>query len=62
MPGTVKLEPESVTLVRPVFSAPVPSGADRLELTFEVTNLHTAPGRNLTVTLPLTVRVPRSPA
>jgi hypothetical protein len=54
VPGPLKLEAESVTVVRPVFSAPVPPGDQRLELTIEVTNLHTAPGRNLIVKLPLT--------
>jgi hypothetical protein len=54
VPGPLKLEAERVTVVRPVFTAAVPSGDHRLELTIEVTNLHTGPGRNLTVKLPLT--------
>ena len=31
-------------------------GESRIELRFEVMNLHTAPGRNLEITVPLTVR------
>jgi hypothetical protein len=54
VPGPVRLEAESVTVVRPVFTAAVPPGDHRLELTVEVTNLHTGPGRNLIVKLPLT--------
>ena len=54
VPGPLKLEAESVTVVRPVFTAAVPPGDQRLELTIEVTNLHTGPGRNLIVKLPLT--------
>lgn len=54
VPGPLKLEAESVTAVRPVFTAAVPAGDQRLELTIEVTNLHTGPERNLIVKLPLT--------
>lgn len=49
------LEAERATLVRPSFTSAAPAGEHRLDLTLEVTNLHTAPGQNLTVKLPLTV-------
>ena len=55
----LKLEAESVTVVRPAFGA-APAGEHQMELTLEVTNLHTAPGANLTVRLPLTVKTGRS--
>jgi hypothetical protein len=51
----LKLEAESATLVRPSFTSAAPVGEHRLDLTLELTNLHTAPGQNLTVKLPLTV-------
>lgn len=51
------LDAESVTFVRPPLTGAVPAGEHRVELTLEVSNLHTAPGRNLTVKLPLTVRI-----
>ena len=49
------LEAESATLVRPSFTSAVPAGEHRLDLTLEVTNLHTGPGENLIVKMPLTV-------
>ena len=51
------LEAESVTFVRPSLTGAAPVGEHRVELTLEVANLHTAPGQNLTVRLPLTVRI-----
>jgi 3',5'-nucleoside bisphosphate phosphatase len=53
----VLLEAQSATFVRPSFTSSAPAGEQRLDLTLEVTNLHTAPGQNLTVKLPLTVRI-----
>jgi hypothetical protein len=53
----LRLEAESVTLVRPSLTGAAPVGEHRVELTLEVSNLHTAPGQNLTVSLPLTVRI-----
>jgi hypothetical protein len=50
----VELGAESLTVLRPGFSAP-PAGEHRIELQLEVLNLHAAPGRNLTVTVPLRV-------
>jgi 3',5'-nucleoside bisphosphate phosphatase len=52
----VEFDAESLTVLRPGFTAP-PAGEHRIELQFEVLNLHVAPGRNLTVTVPLTVTV-----
>lgn len=51
------LDAESVTLVRPSLTGAAPAGEHRVDLMLEVTNLHTAPGQNLTVTLPLTVQI-----
>jgi hypothetical protein len=55
VPSPLTLNAQTVTPVRLAFSGAAPSGEQRLELTFEVTNLHTAPGQNLTVRVPLTV-------
>ena len=55
--GPLTLDAESVTFVRPPLTAAAPAGEHHVELTLEVSNLHTAPGRNLTVKLPLTVRI-----
>ena len=46
----------SLTVIRPGFNAP-PAGEHRIELELEVQNMHVAPGRNLTVKVPLTVTV-----
>ena len=51
------LDAESVTFLRPAFTSAAPAGEQRVELTLEVTNLHIAPGQNLTVRLPLTVQI-----
>ena len=51
------LDAESVTFVRPPLTAAAPAGEHHLELMLEVSNLHTAPGKNLIVKLPLTVRI-----
>ena len=53
--GPLTLGAESATLVGPSFTSAAPLGEHRIDLTLEVTNLHTAPGQNLTVKLPLTV-------
>jgi hypothetical protein len=55
--GPLTLDAESVTFVRPPLTAGAPAGEHHVELTLEVSNLHTAPGQNLTVKLPLTVRI-----
>ena len=59
--GPLKLDAESVTVVRLSFGAGPPAGEHRIDLTFEVTNLHIGPGRNLTVRLPLTVTIGSAP-
>jgi hypothetical protein len=61
VPTPLRLDAESVTIVRPSFGSAPPAGEHRVELTFEVTNLHTAPGANLIVRLPLTVKIGSSP-
>jgi 3',5'-nucleoside bisphosphate phosphatase len=56
LPAATELPPESVTVLRPSGFAGAPPGESRIELRFEVLNLHIAPGRNLEITVPLTVR------
>jgi hypothetical protein len=53
----LQFDAESLTVLRPGFNA-APPGEHRIELQLEILNLHVAPGRNLTVTLPLTVSNP----
>jgi hypothetical protein len=55
----IRLDPQSVTLVRPGVTAAAPAGEHRIELQLEVSNLHVGPGRNLIVTVPLTVQIER---
>jgi len=52
----LQLNAESTTIVRPQLTGSAPSGDQRVELTIEVTNLHTGPGKNLRVKVPLTIR------
>jgi 3',5'-nucleoside bisphosphate phosphatase len=52
----IQFEAETLTIVNPGFMSP-PPGEHRIELQLEVLNLHVAPGRNLTVTVPLTVTI-----
>jgi hypothetical protein len=52
----ITLEADSVTVLRPGFNAP-PAGEHRIEVQFEVRNLHVGPGRSLVVTVPLTITV-----
>jgi hypothetical protein len=54
--GPLTLGAGSVTVLRPSFDAAAPAGEHRVEIEMEVTNLHIGPGRNLTVTMPITVR------
>jgi len=51
-----KLDAERSTVLRPSIDAAAPAGEHRIEIELEVSNLHVGPGRNLTVTMPLTVR------
>jgi hypothetical protein len=52
----LQLPAESAAIIRPQLTREAPAGDQRVELTLEVTNLHTAPGRNLVVKVPLTIR------
>jgi hypothetical protein len=58
-PETVQLDAERSIIVRPSVAAGAPEGDHRVNLQVEVLNLHTAPGRNLTAAIPLTVQVAR---
>jgi hypothetical protein len=53
LPQKIELAPEAVTLVRPALTGTAPTGPQRLDLELEVLNMHTGPGRNLSVTVPL---------
>jgi histidinol phosphatase-like PHP family hydrolase len=53
------LEAQAITVLRPGLTAEAPTGEHRVELRLEVSNLHVGPGRNLTVTIPLTVQIAR---
>jgi hypothetical protein len=55
----VVLGPERLVIVRPAVTAEAPAGEHRIEVQVEVSNFHVAPGRNLTVTQPLTVQITR---
>jgi hypothetical protein len=57
--GSTSIAAESVTLLRPAVTGEAPAGEHRVEVGLEITNLHTAPNRNLMVTLPLTIVVQR---
>ncbi len=61
VPSPLTLSAQSVTAVRLAVTGAAPPGEHRLELAFEVTNLHTAPAQNLTVRLPLTVKTGSTP-
>jgi 3',5'-nucleoside bisphosphate phosphatase len=54
--GAMSLDAEGITVLRPGLDAAAPAGEQRIEIELEVSNLHVGPERNLTVTLPLTVR------
>jgi 3',5'-nucleoside bisphosphate phosphatase len=56
LPGTMRLDAGGETVLRPGLDAATPAGEHKIELELEVSNLHVGPGRNLTVTMPLTVR------
>jgi hypothetical protein len=49
----------SIALLRPAITADAPVGEHRIDLRLDVLNLHTGPGRPLSVVVPLTVRVTR---
>ena len=52
----LQLNADSTTIIRPQLTRDAPAGDQRVELMLEVTNLHTGPGRNLIVKVPLTIR------
>ncbi len=52
----LQLPAESTTIIRPQLTRDAPAGDQRVELALEVTNLHTGPGRNLIVKVPLTIK------
>jgi hypothetical protein len=56
MAAPAQLPAQAVTLLRPAFTPAMPAGEHAVQLQIEVMNLHPSPGRNLTVTVPLTVR------
>ena len=53
-----ELRPEAGVGIALSITKQAPSGEQTVELEFEVTNLHTAPERNLTVSLPLKINIP----
>lgn len=52
----LQLPAESAAIIRPQLTRDAPAGDQQVELALEVTNLHTGPGRNLVVKVPLTIR------
>ena len=54
-----KLIPAGTSVLFPGISRDAPEGTHRFELELELTNLHTGPGRNLVVRVPLSVNVAR---
>jgi hypothetical protein len=52
----LQLSAESATIIRPQLTAAAPPGDQKIVLTLEITNLHTGPGKNLLVQVPLTVK------
>jgi 3',5'-nucleoside bisphosphate phosphatase len=56
LPGPVRIAAGATTLLRPAVRT-APPGNHSIDLELEVTNLHVGPGRELVVTLPLTVEV-----
>jgi hypothetical protein len=63
-PGWFQLEPatiqgEKTSLLRAQIAVAAPVGRTTFDLSLEVTNVHTGPGRNLVVRVPLTVDVPK---
>jgi len=52
-----QLASQAEIVLRPALAATAPPGEHHVELELEVLNLHVGPGRNLAVTVPLTIRV-----
>jgi len=57
--GSAKIPAEQMALVNLAITRDAPGGERVVQLELEITNLHVAPGRNLRVTVPLTVEVGR---
>jgi hypothetical protein len=55
--GGNRIDAESIADVRIAITKDAPAGKHSVDLELEITNLHTAPDRNLTVTIPLQVHV-----
>lgn len=55
--GSGSIKPEGTAGVTLNVSKEAPVGQNRVELAFEVTNFHTGPDSNLTVTVPVTITV-----
>ena len=53
----IQVAGESLTILRPGFTAAAPAGTHKVELQLEISNLHVAPDRNLIVTVPLTIQI-----
>ncbi len=58
LPAPAEIPAESVTVLRPLATGAAPQGELAIELKLEILNLHSAPGRNLEITLPLIWRNP----
>jgi len=54
-----ELRPDGGVAISLSITKEAPAGEQAVELQFEVTNLHAAPGRNLTVSLPLKLNIPK---
>jgi hypothetical protein len=52
----LQLNAESLTIIRPQLTSAFPGGEQRVDVTLEVTNLHTGPGKNLRVKVPLVIQ------
>jgi hypothetical protein len=52
-----ELKPESIGAMFVTAAKDAPAGTHRTELRVEVTNFHTAPGRNLAAAIPLEIEV-----
>lgn len=59
LPESFQLDAEAETTLQPSLDTQAPVGDHAIELSWEVVNLHIAPGRALTVTVPLTVSIAR---
>ncbi len=51
------LEPEKITAVPVAVAKNAPAGMQRVQVQLEITNIHTAPGKNLVVTVPIAIGI-----